>query len=785
MRKWLGCEGMNCVPAAGLLMIGAVMVMYAMARDDAPIGRIGPHAASPQHWGSHGVGTSVVHLPPARKVSHTSNVTAPFHMITKAKFAEMVSKAENAEISRSRVAAARCAQLAEPSVHERTQNLTGRRGYCSVVVPGLTNGAWRSESSSDELVAPFDCARDNAGELVAPLAAHISGSFQDACAVACRSCAHCRYISISIPSWRCLWFARCDLNDLRPSRHGEQWTTWEVTSPSVGSTLAAGARRSMLASPQGNAHHDNAQEHSTHGAPSDEDGNGPSDALSEAQSYRVGLATLFVQKPMSGGPARGGPQRRQGDAVPAPQIDPSLAKWGCSLLGWCQSARRLREALPPRWTVDLLMLTTAATPSTLAQADCPEIVVTLVPPQLRRAARSCAYQLMGEGGMADRRADGSVRPNPLRSGGGDPHGVTLFKWALLSLHSYDAILFADLDVDLAPDWSRTFSIRQWWQRWMRVFVSHPSLRFISAPDHSAPFNMGTFLLAPRNTSAIYKDGLAVLRRCDFSDTDGWAAVGSLGSLRLPTPRSAARLAGRGGAGSAGAGGTIGGGTSAGGAGSATVLHTAPGADAGRGGDAAGGVDSGRGWGGNEAVHAFNSITCFPPPETASTGSNGILHTPRRPPAECSLADHPITRMRSWSFVFARSDQGFFFALLGLKHRVAAIATWRSPHRTIHWYGANKPWRRPKWWGWARRKPYAWLQGSYEYISRLDLRAPLTTGGDGVPSPCMRHLMAFRHDIEALDNFERPWNATAGAPVAGCKRFTVGQLLTPINYRPVF
>ena len=137
------------------------------------------------------------------------------------------------------------------------------------------------------------------------------------------------------------------------------------------------------------------------------------------------------------------------------------------------------------------------------------------------------------------------------------------------------------------------------------------------------------------------------------------------------------------------------------------------------------------------------------------------------------------------FVFARSDQGFFFALLALKHRVAALATWRSPHRTIHWYGANKPWRRPRWWNWARRKPYAWLQGSYEYISRLDLRHPLATGDDGAPSPCVRHLVAFRHQMEALDNFERPWNTTAAAPVAGCKRFTIGQSLTPINYRPVF
>ena len=51
----------------------------------------------------------------------------------------MIAKAENAEVRRSRVAAARCAQLAEPAVHERTHmNLTGRRGWAILAIFSLS-----------------------------------------------------------------------------------------------------------------------------------------------------------------------------------------------------------------------------------------------------------------------------------------------------------------------------------------------------------------------------------------------------------------------------------------------------------------------------------------------------------------------------------------------------------------------------------------------------------------------------------------------------------------------
>ena len=232
----------------------------------------------------------------------------------------------------------------------------------------------------------------------------------------------------------------------------------------------------------------------------------------------------------------------------------------------------------------------------------------------------------------------------------------------------------------------------------------------------APFNAGTFLLATRNTSHIYTDGLRALQRCAFTVEAGWDGVGAPNFLAA------------------------------------------------------------------QAAANLGKISCFPPPGRVAAD-------------ECHLATHPIRRLRTWSFVCARSDQGFFFYMLALKHGVAALTSSRSPHRTIHWWGANKPWARPvRPWSWALRKPYAWLQHSYEYVSRLQLLDDgARDSSEGMhaaeaiaTTPCVRHLFAYRRDMEKAPNFERPWNASARAPAIGGKgsRFTIGYAPS-LNFRPAF
>ena len=71
---------------------------------------------------------------------------------------------------------------------------------------------------------------------------------------------------------------------------------------------------------------------------------------------------------------------------------------------------------------------------------------------------------------------------------------------------------------------------------------------------------------------------------------------------------------------------------------------------------------------------------------------------------------------------------------------------------------------------------AYLQSSYEYVSRLDLSGRNDT-------PCARELVALRRDMEAAPNFERPWNATARSYVANCHLYTIGGNWRP-NFRPV-
>ena len=56
------------------------------------------------------------------------------------------------------------------------------------------------------------------------------------------------------------------------------------------------------------------------------------------------------------------------------------------------------------------------------------------------------------------------------------------------------------------------------------------------------------------------------------------------------------------------------------------------------------------------------------------------------------------------------------------------------------------------------------------------------------TPCVsvRHLLAYRREMEKAPNFERPWNASARAPAVGCKgaRFAVGAAPS-LNFRHAF
>ena len=125
-------------------------------------------------------------------------------------------------------------------------------------------------------------------------------------------------------------------------------------------------------------------------------------------------------------------------------------------------------------------------------------------------------------------------------------GPTLWKWELLRLGEYDAVLFTDIDVDLLPKMhefnmrsrgaeAAAATVASYWQSQLPPLVERarartlPRLRIVGTADSTTPFNAGTFWLFPPSETdggeALYADGLRVLR-APYNTTHGWALEGS-------------------------------------------------------------------------------------------------------------------------------------------------------------------------------------------------------------------------------------------------------------------
>ena len=150
--------------------------------------------------------------------------------------------------------------------------------------------------------------------------------------------------------------------------------------------------------------------------------------------------------------------------------DPCKHGMGCALLPWCASARRLRDAITRSPTlaavsVDFLLVLgkpdqcslSARRPShdevgkiclmsnateELDMRDCPGVRVIHAGSQLQRAVQLHEDRVIKSGVM-------SYNPAYMRR-----MSKALFKWELMRLSTYSAILFSDLDVDLLPAFVR-------------------------------------------------------------------------------------------------------------------------------------------------------------------------------------------------------------------------------------------------------------------------------------------------------------------------------------------
>ena len=113
--------------------------------------------------------------------------------------------------------------------------------------------------------------------------------------------------------------------------------------------------------------------------------------------------------------------------------------------------------------------------------------------------------------------------------------VSLTKWAVFGLVRYDAVVFADADLELLPlaehgaAWAAAA-----WRHALLGLLRAPHARLLSDPDARSPLNAGLLLVRP--STQLYEEGLAALRRCSYNRSHGWDLVGAPGSLGIVPTR---------------------------------------------------------------------------------------------------------------------------------------------------------------------------------------------------------------------------------------------------------
>ena len=240
-----------------------------------------------------------------------------------------------------------------------------------------------------------------------------------------------------------------------------------------------------------------------------------------------------------------------------PRVSNPCQGVACALLGWCASARRLQAALPPHWSVELIVISSGRTTRDLMMHDrsevpgsqCPggwlsrdtEALVEADCPLMRRIEPSQALQAAVTHHLHSLSRHATAKAGVTRSQARQwlSHlGPTLYKWELMRLGvDYDAILFTDIDVDVLPPSMRPRVVAEEWLHMLPKLVRQRRdgdggdggaaevVRCIGTGDHSAPINAGVLLLLPPSSSNLYDDGIAVLNS-PFNMSHGWNLTGS-------------------------------------------------------------------------------------------------------------------------------------------------------------------------------------------------------------------------------------------------------------------
>lgn len=230
----------------------------------------------------------------------------------------------------------------------------------------------------------------------------------------------------------------------------------------------------------------------------------------------AGYATRQVREPppQRGGAGHGAPKI---GIVTLVEVQHSTQDWGliCSLVQWCENAKRVQDVLSPEYDVGLRILTAVTNPERVLPRDqrdaCSGARLAPVPRSLVQTLRTCK------------------RPDRWY----ERMGFLLHKFAAVLMTEFAAVLFADVDLELLPlaEYDRG-TARAAFLQGISQFLSDRRVSVVAGGDQSSPVNSGCLLLRPSRT--LYLRGLRWLghSRCAFNDTHGWRQTRAAGAIPL-------------------------------------------------------------------------------------------------------------------------------------------------------------------------------------------------------------------------------------------------------------
>lgn len=210
----------------------------------------------------------------------------------------------------------------------------------------------------------------------------------------------------------------------------------------------------------------------------------------------------------------------------------------CGLVGWCEHADRLRQALvayAPSWTVEIGVIGRV-----IDSRDCPLARAWPLAPTIERAVNRCWSRARAEG-WDDEGTYGRIR----NIGSANHLGNNIFKWMVFNI-SADFVLFSDTDITLVPTHLPTARAAARWVRAAFSLANYTALTGLTKLGTRAPLPEGTLALvthdgeAPvqgglifaRPSATLYESGLFDIERCVFTRTGGWMGVGRPSSQKL-------------------------------------------------------------------------------------------------------------------------------------------------------------------------------------------------------------------------------------------------------------